>query len=67
MSDFEVRRTIYGLMEAGLIEPIREIGTAGQGGAYQSRAEQARKARPEESIEDKRGVVNRLIDRIRSL
>lgn len=68
LSDFEVRRTIYGLMEAGLIEPIRVPGSArpDQNGRL-SRSEQARKNRPAESIEDKRGVVNRLIDRIRSL
>ncbi len=68
LSDFEVRRTIYGLMEAGLIEPIRVPGSARpENNGRLSRSEQARNNRPAESIEDKRGVVNRLIDRIRSL
>lgn len=68
LSDFEVRRTIYGLMEAGLIEPIRVPGSARiENNGRLSRSEQVRKNRPTESIEDKRGVVNRLIDRIRSL
>jgi hypothetical protein len=63
LSDFEVRRTIYGLIEAGLIESIRsteEIQPA-------ERHVSPRKRRPEASVADKRGVVNRLIDRIRSL
>lgn len=64
LSDFEVRRTIYGLIEAGLIEPIREIEEP----QYTSRRKVSpHNRKPEASVADKRGVVNRLIDRIRSL
>ena len=72
LSDFEVRRTIYGLMEAGMIEPIRELASQkretrpGRAGSREQ-AGGLRRPQLDESISDKRGVVNRLIDRIRSL
>ncbi|MFK7803577.1 MAG: DUF4388 domain-containing protein [Anaerolineae bacterium] len=63
LSDFEVRRTIYGLIEAGLIEAIRPAADAQPAERHVS----PRKRKPEASVADRRGVVNRLIDRIRSL
>ncbi|MEM8859483.1 MAG: DUF4388 domain-containing protein [Chloroflexota bacterium] len=64
LSDFEVRRTIYGLIEAGLIEPIREESDPRP---TTRRKVSPQNRKPEASISDKKGVVNRLIDRIRSL
>lgn len=63
LSDFEVRRTIYGLIEAGLIEAIRPAVESKPADRHVS----PRKREPEASVTDRRGVVNRLIDRIRSL
>ena len=68
LSDFEVRRTIYGLMEAGLIAPIREAAKPTTTRGRPDRRDSATGGRsPNSTIADKRGVVNRLIDRIRSL
>lgn len=63
MSDMEIRRVVYGLVMAGLVKVIKPAdGTAaqtkGRGGATRR---QARKPQVQES------VVNKLIDKIKSL
>jgi hypothetical protein len=59
MNDVEIRRIIYGLMQAGLVEIIRPEGVPvslpGRG------------AFPVENKEEQKSLVNRLISRIRSL
>ena len=60
MSDLEIRRIVYGLLQAGLVEVIRLEG------APQS----VEHARPQVTIqnrEEQKSLVNRLITRIRSI
>ncbi|MCC7446016.1 MAG: DUF4388 domain-containing protein [Anaerolineae bacterium] len=60
MTDMEIRRVVYGLMSAGLVELVRPAG-----------ADQAKKAvarpRPGGMAPPERPVINRLIERIRNL
>jgi hypothetical protein len=58
MSDLEIRRIIYGLLQAGLVEIIRPSrqATAGKVRSF-----------PIENKEEQKSLVNRLINRIRSL
>ncbi len=61
MSDMEIRRIVYGLLQAGLVELVKPPGME----------EKARRAmvghRPKEAPQIKKTVVNKLIDRIRTL
>ncbi|MFW6069239.1 MAG: DUF4388 domain-containing protein [Chloroflexota bacterium] len=65
LSDFQVRRIVYGLLQAGLVEFVRpprpEPKRASQEGATRPDASR------QQSPTVKRSVVHRLIDRIRSL
>ena len=66
LSDFEIRRIVYGLLQAGLIEiiqPARETRPTSQAAAGQPRQQ----AVEQQSPAVKRSVVVRLIDRIRGL
>ena len=71
LSDFEIRRIVYGMLQAGLVEIIRPPRPKPQAPARQSAARQ--EILKEQGIEDpqspavKRSVVVRLIDRIRGL
>ncbi len=60
MTDMEIRRVVYGLMSAGLVELVRPAG-----------ADQAKKSvarpRPGGMAPPERPVINRLIERIRNL
>lgn len=56
LNDLEIRRIIYSLMQAGLIEVIRPEGML-----------QLRTNIPGESKDEQKSLVNRLIDRIRQL
>ncbi len=58
MTDLEIRRIVYGLMQAGLVEVIRPEGMALPPSA---------RAFPTEDREEQKSLVNRLITRIRSL
>ncbi len=58
MSDTEIRRIVYGLMQAGLVEIVRAKGMK-----MPSQAPQIKPMDPEEQ----ESLVNRLIDRIRQL
>jgi hypothetical protein len=64
LSDLEIRRIVYGLLQAGLVEVIRPEGTKGPlqflGGRKPPPPTKAQKAAT-------RSLVNRLIDRIRRL
>jgi hypothetical protein len=64
MNDFQIRKIVYGMLQAGLVELVRPPGMAAPRRAPTTRAGRARQA---ESPEVKRGVVNKLIDRIKKL
>lgn len=65
LSDFQVRRIVYGLLQAGLVEFVRPPRPEPR------RGPQRETARPDGASQQsptvKRSVVHRLIDRIRSL
>lgn len=60
MSDIEMRRVVYNLLQAGLVEIVRPLGapaTAGQG----------RFPLPQTDKEDQKSLINRIIRKIRSI
>ncbi|HTX92746.1 MAG TPA: DUF4388 domain-containing protein [Anaerolineales bacterium] len=59
MNDLEIRRIVYGLLQAGLVEIIRPEGAAPP--------VQTARVFPTEDKEEQKSLVNRLISRIRSL
>ncbi len=61
MSDMEIRRIVYGLLQAGLVELVKPPGMEEK--ARQALAGRKRKDAPQ----IKKTVVNKLIDRIRTL
>jgi len=60
MSDIEIRRIVYGLLQAGLVEVVRPDGAPIQ-------VEKARPPMAPETREEQKSLVNRLITRIRSI
>jgi hypothetical protein len=61
MNDLEIRRVVYGLLQAGLVELIRPEGA-------KPKIKQPTGLPPEQySKEEQRSLINRLIDRIRSI
>lgn len=56
MNDLEIRRIVYGLLQAGLVELVRPVGTA----KLQSTV-------PGSTKEEQKSLVNRLIGRIRAI
>ena len=58
MNELEIRRIVYGLLQAGLVEIIRPAG---------ARVIPAVRSFPTENKEEQKSLVNRLIDRIRSM
>lgn len=58
MSDLEIRRIIYSLLQAGLVEIIRPSGQL---------ATEKIRSFPTENKDEQKSLVNRLINRIRSL
>ncbi len=60
MNDLEIRRVVYGLLQAGLVEMVRPVGTAplapGQVAGL-----------PQSSKEEQKSLINRIISRIRSI
>ena len=58
MNDLEVRRIVYGLLQAGLVEVIRPEGT---------HVPVPARTFPTENREEQKSLVNKLIGRIRSL
>jgi hypothetical protein len=61
MNDLEIRRVVYGLIQAGLVEVIRPEGVVPR-----PQAPQARQF-PTPDKNEQKSLVNRLISRIRSL
>ena len=69
LSDFEIRRIIYGMLQAGLVEllqPARPQKPVQQSGSFTRRA-RTKTAAPSETPAARRSVVERLIHRIRGL
>ena len=64
LDDFQVRRTVYGMMQAGIVELILPKKEAEASPPPQPTR---RGRRPEQTVAERKSVVNRLIDRIRSL
>jgi len=58
MNDLEIRRIVYGLLQAGLVEVSRQEGT---------RVPIPARTFPTENREEQKSLVNKLIGRIRSL
>jgi hypothetical protein len=65
MNDFQIRKIVYGMLQAGLVELLRPPGAAVPAGQPVTRS--GRAARRTTAPEVKRGVVNKLIDRIKRL
>jgi hypothetical protein len=66
MSDFQIRKIVYGMLQAGLVELVRPPGVAAPSGQPVTRGGRAaRRATRAPTV--KRGIVNRLIDRIKKL
>ncbi len=63
MSDMEIRRVVYGLMMAGLVQIVKPVD--GAGAAAGGRAKPRRPSRQKSQVSE--GVVNKLIDKIKSL
>ncbi|MEZ4670183.1 MAG: DUF4388 domain-containing protein [Anaerolineae bacterium] len=61
MSEIEIRRVVYGLEQAGLVELVKPPGMEQQPNAGQ------RRQRPVQKPQVQAAVVNRLIDKIRSI
>jgi hypothetical protein len=61
MNEIEIRRIVYGLMQAGLVELIRPEGSP----APQPKAQ--KQALPTQDKEEQKSLVNKLITRIRSI
>ncbi|MEO8607258.1 MAG: DUF4388 domain-containing protein [Chloroflexota bacterium] len=60
MSEVEIRRVVYGLEQAGLVELVKPPGMVDAAAAQQRR-------RPQQKPQVQKIVVNRLIDKIRSI
>ncbi|MBN1936973.1 MAG: DUF4388 domain-containing protein [Anaerolineae bacterium] len=64
MNDFQIRRIVYGMLQAGLVELIRPPGMPVEQKAPESRTARA----PQITTPTvKRGIVNKLISRIKSM
>ncbi len=62
MSEFQIRKIVYGMLQAGLVELIVPAGTTAPPSSARASA-----SAPAFSKEEKRSVVTRLIDRIKKL
>lgn len=63
MSDMEIRRVVYGLMMAGLVQVVKPQETPAQAAAKSASS----KRRPARKTQVQSSVVNKLIDKIKSL
>lgn len=67
LSEFQIRRIVYGMLQAGLVQIIRSPKPAKPPVQQQGGRMQARQEALEQSPPVKRSVVTRLIDRIKGL
>jgi hypothetical protein len=61
LNDLEIRKIVYGLLQAGLVELIRPQGT------QPLPLSTARQAAPQAKKDEQKSLINRIIQRIRSL
>jgi hypothetical protein len=66
MDEFQIRKIVYGMLQAGLVEIIRPEGMEAQRKAIAPITRAGRKA-ASQSPAEKRSVVTKLIDRIRRI
>jgi hypothetical protein len=62
LNDLEIRKIVYGLIQAGLVEIIRPVGAPRPAPRTPPRVPP-----PQETKEEQKSLINRLIQRIRSL
>lgn len=62
LSDLEIRRIVYGLLQAGLVELVRPAGMP-----VPAKPQANRTPAPPRNTEEQKSLINRLISRIRSL
>jgi hypothetical protein len=70
LSDFEIRRIIYGMLQAGLVEmtqPAKPRVPIAESSSASSRTARQQRAAASETPAARRSVVERLINRIRGL
>jgi hypothetical protein len=64
----EIRRVVYGLEQAGLVEIVRPPAADGKGGAARGAAGKGRTAaKGRQQPQVQKAVVNRLIDKLKSI
>jgi hypothetical protein len=66
MNDFQIRKIVYGMLQAGLVELVRPPNVAAPVGRTSTRTTSTRTRRTR-APNVRRGIVNRLIDRIKKL
>ena len=64
MNDFQIRKIVYGMLQAGLVELVRPPGMAEPGADSTARSARPRKA---QAPTVRRGIITRLIERIKRL
>jgi hypothetical protein len=64
MNDFQIRKTVYGMLQAGLVELIRPPNMVVPTAEATTRGGRAQRAT---APAVKRGIINKLIDRIKKL
>ncbi|MGD2166275.1 MAG: DUF4388 domain-containing protein [Anaerolineae bacterium] len=68
LSDFQIRKIVYGLLQAGLVEIVRPVPEEPERPKEPRRPEAPKPTSPQDRRPDvKRNVIMRLIDRIREL
>jgi hypothetical protein len=67
MSEMEIRRVVYGLEQAGLVEIVRPQGADSKGAAARAAAARSRNAKGRQQPQVQKAVVNRLIDKLKSI
>lgn len=67
MSEMEIRRVVYGLEQAGLVEIVRPQGVDSKGAAARAAAARSRTAKGRQQPQVQKAVVNRLIDKLKSI
>lgn len=67
LNDLEIRRVIFGLLQAGLVEMVRPVGAPSIQSMRQPSRQAARQTTPQAAPEEQKSLINRIISRIRSL
>jgi hypothetical protein len=67
LNDLEIRRVIYGLLQAGLVEMVRPAGAPALPSLRQPSRQAARQSPTQVAPEEQKSLINRIISRIRSL